>query len=272
MNSDRDLKPTSVDPTGSGAPAGKSLQRPAGFIELHAENIRILCHTCNSLIDPTGLIAEVKRILIKIEMVLGITCGEIEIEVYRNKKEWVERHTLINEGDLPSWVQGDSGRVMRLVMDEVKIASMEDLTLMVAHECVHAAVRKHTGERCPAWLDEGLSTYLTQELPEAYAEAFKQALAADALLPLEMLTASFCRLDRKIKCLAYAQSHSLVDFLVAKYGWKIVKDLLAAYSRGDSEDGVLRKHGLNMYLLEKEWMREIKGSQGSRARGSKREE
>lgn len=225
------------------------------FVVVHHRNIVITYHVKNKLIDLADLLRSIRKILVEIKDKLDLSPEALEIEIFKSRDEWIERHTMINEVDTPSWVMGDSGRVIRLVMDDHKIASFEDLKLMVAHECVHAIVRSHTHELCPAWLDEGLAVCMTQNLPEKYRISLQNALAADALLPIETISQSFSRLDRRLKTLAYAQSYSLVDYMADKYGWEIVREMLDDYARGDSGEAVLRERGVNMYLLEKDCFR-----------------
>ena len=83
------------------------------------------------------------------------------------------------------------------------------------------------------------------------------ALKANAYFPFEVLRDSFARLDRKLKSLAYAQSYTLVKYLIQKHGWAIIKELLDAFDRGESLETGLRTWGLNLYLMEKEWERDL---------------
>jgi len=49
-----------------------------------------------------------------------------------------------------------------------------------------------------------------------------------------------------------------VKFIIKKYGWDMIKDMISALSRKDSIESALKPHGLTMYLLEKEWMMGMK--------------
>jgi hypothetical protein len=236
-------------------PGKKSYLGQDDFVEVRHRNIRLAYHVKNSVIDLPCLLGTIRRIMEKLEVDLNLLLTNIEIEIFKDKSEWVERHTIINEADLPSWIQGDSGRVIRIVMDQEKIASMQALQLAVTHEVVHFALHRHVNKPIPAWLDEGLAVFCSQNLPAAYTEELKRAVAGNALLSMEMLTPPFTRMDRSVQRLAYAQSTAMVEYLVSKYGWDLIREMLMACKRGESPEHVLKARGLNYYLLEKEWDR-----------------
>lgn len=238
-------------------PWGENASGCDDFVEVRYRNIRLMYHLKNRLMDLEKFLRTIRGIMETLKTRLDICIDRIEIEIFQDREEWIEHHTVINQQDVPSWVQGDSGRVIRLIMDDEKISTFETLQVMASHECVHHALKKATGGNIPAWIDEGLAVYLSQDLPAEYNEALKRAVLKRATLPLELLDARFSRLDRAIKTLAYAQSRSMVAHLISKYGWDMIKELLTNYKTDGSPDGALRKRGLNMYLLEKEWERMI---------------
>ena len=54
--------------------------------------------------------------------------------------------------------------------------------------------------------------------------------------------------------LAYAQSASLVEFLLAQNGWAGLRDLLQRTAAEDFES-VLKRSSMSSYLLERAWAR-----------------
>ena len=234
-------------------PDKKSYLGEDDFVEVRYRNLRVSYHVKNRLIDLAKLLGTVRRIQEKLAGTFRIDPSPLEIEIYRDKKEWADRHTFIEEADLPSWIQGDSGRVIRIVMAEDCTTAFEKLQVMVTHECVHGILKSAFGDSLPAWLDEGLAVYFSQALPEDAVEMLLKARDADALLPIELMEGTFARMDRQVKKLAYAQSSSLVEYLKKRNGWAIIRDMLAACSRNESPEHAMRPYGLNYYLLEKEW-------------------
>lgn len=239
-------------------PDKKSYLGDDDYVEVLHRNIRLSFHLKNPLVDLAKLLGTIRRIHEKIERHLHWTATRIEVEIYQSREQWIERHTRINEQDLPSWVQADSGRVIRIYTDS-KTDTLQKLQLVITHECVHAALGQMTGVALPAWLDEGLAVYLSQELPAEYQLHLKAAVDQDAVLPLELLEKPFTRLERKVQKLAYAQSSSMIGFMVEKYDWNMIRQLIAALGRGDGLDAALGEFGLTAYLLEKEWKQSVRG-------------
>ena len=117
------------------------------FVEVRDHNIRLSYHVHNPLIHTEELLETIRQIMETLKTRLGLYPDGIDIEIFRTREEWIEHHTYINQEDVPSWVQGDSGRVIRLVTDDKKVPDGESLRVMVAHEVVHHVLGKAAGER-----------------------------------------------------------------------------------------------------------------------------
>ena len=227
-------------------------------LEIRQPGIIISCLVAGITVDPHPLVAAIRRLDQRLQRELACELGPVEIEIFSQRAAWRDHHTQIMP-DLPSWVAGDSGRIIRIVLAGEREVAPSALEIMVVHECVHQALARRAGDgRLPAWLDEGLSVYYSQALPATYRQALTAAAAADACLPLEALDGSFARLDRELKTLAYAMSFSLVEHIIARHGHALLQELLAAAARGETPAGVLRPRGLNYYLLEREWLHQLR--------------
>lgn len=224
-----------------------------GRINLLVEEIKIVFHPVSSRYSPAILHSAIKECVASVEKHLRLPVTSFEIEIYGERREWIDNHTRINESELLTWVGGDSGRIIRVVADEKKVPTDAALARMVCHECVHHIVRSYAGLSIPAWLDEGLAILLVQDLPTSYLKALTQASELDGLLPVEILEQPFSRFDRSLKSLAYAQSTSLVSFLIEKFGYPCIQELLDCCRRGDRVESILRQKGFTIYLFEKEW-------------------
>ncbi|MCD4678682.1 MAG: hypothetical protein K8S18_22260 [Desulfobacula sp.] len=225
------------------------------------KNIKLKFHSNNPFIDSVLILKAVENIekIIKKRLAVDAFAMDIEIEIFMDRKEWIEHHTYLYGGDLPTWIQADSGRIIRITMDQEKVSTSEELLLIIEHEAVHHILRKHTRNHIPAWLDEGIALFLSQELPEDYMNILKQSVSKDVCIPFEMLEKPFTEFDRKLKTLAYAQSYSMIEYIVETYGWDVIKQMIAAVARKDKIDSVLMASGLNFYLLEKEWKQRLNG-------------
>ena len=127
----------------------------------------------------------------------------------------------------------------------------------IPHELTHHMLYDLLGPQgylqLPVWLNEGLAASFEQSPNAAYALALEESHAE--LIPLEDLCAPFPD-DAQTARLAYAQSQSLVDYLIATYGWSHIRDLLQVYRDGVScERGVMNVLETDLDHLERDWAR-----------------
>jgi hypothetical protein len=130
----------------------------------------------------------------------------------------------------------------------------------VAHELMHLVVHQlafNCWSSLPRWLDEGLATWAEGDLEPAQQQALDEAIAGNTLLPLPGLNGSFsAHADRAH--LSYAQSYSVVTFLVNEYGRDKVLELLAVFREGATYDGALEQvYGFDTEGLENLWRASI---------------
>jgi len=126
----------------------------------------------------------------------------------------------------------------------------------LAHEITHLLVREATyglfGD-IPNWLNEGLATYAEGELMPYEQEALDQAIADNGLLSLRSLGSGFPA-DPDKATLAYAQSNSLVCYLIETYGWDKISDLLFMFKEGNTYDNALQEvYSFDTDGLEERW-------------------
>lgn len=130
----------------------------------------------------------------------------------------------------------------------------------LTHEYVHLAVDHLSAGAAPAWLSEGLAQFLTQNPTPSDRRVMMKALSQEALLPLEVLAGDFGRLSEPaLVDLAYAQSYSLVQFLVQWRGWPGLRGLLARLAgAGEPQQALgaaLAEWGLDLDSLESAWLK-----------------
>ncbi|MCB8984844.1 MAG: hypothetical protein H6659_13525 [Ardenticatenaceae bacterium] len=127
----------------------------------------------------------------------------------------------------------------------------------VRHELAHLVTgqfaRSCVGGSRPTWLEEGLAVYAEGEPTADIRAALDQAQAANNFAPLRSLNGSFPAHSDEAGS-AYAQSYSVVDYLLATYGRAAMQDLLLALAAGRSTDQALQQvYGVNVDGLEAEW-------------------
>src|SRR5512136_3032316 len=128
----------------------------------------------------------------------------------------------------------------------------------MAHEMAHLVVHQVTmngyGIVLPNWLDEGLAMYAEGELSSDLASALSSAVKRRQLDSVQSLSSSFPA-DTAGATLAYAESYSLVDYLLEhKGGRENMLDLLGAMRDGSGHEEALQEvYGLSISQLGSQW-------------------
>ena len=126
----------------------------------------------------------------------------------------------------------------------------------IAHELAHLVIEQMTlnpyGD-LPTWLDEGLAMYAEGPLEPELVALLNEAAAENKLISVRSLSSPFSAYAEEA-VLSYAQSYSLVDFLVSAYGPDKMLQLLNIFREGSSYDGALnRVYGFDMDGLNTLW-------------------
>lgn len=87
----------------------------------------------------------------------------------------------------------------------------------------------------PRWLNEGVAVYQSEGYAAIDRSLVEDAARRDLLVPLRGLTGQFPT-TRDEFFLAYAESISAVDFMVATYGRDALIDLIRSYAEGRTDD------------------------------------
>jgi len=126
----------------------------------------------------------------------------------------------------------------------------------IAHELTHMVVHQMTYNPysgLPAWLEEGLAMYAEGPLESRFVYYLQNAVSAEALIPVRTLSSPFST-DPDKALLSYAQSYSLVEYLVETYGQPEMLDLLTDFREGKGYEFALDAvYGLDMESLNAAW-------------------
>jgi len=126
----------------------------------------------------------------------------------------------------------------------------------IAHELTHLVIHQMTlnpYNDLPVWLDEGLAMHTEGPLETVFTDYLDRAIAENSLISVQSLSSPFSAYAEE-SVLAYAQSYSLVDFLITNYGQGKMLELLNTFRQGTSYDGALEKvYGFNMDGLDALW-------------------
>lgn len=126
----------------------------------------------------------------------------------------------------------------------------------IAHELAHLVTHQMTlnpYNELPTWLNEGLAMYTEGPLEPGYIAFLTRAIAEGNLISVRSLSSPFsARTEQSL--LSYAQSHSLVYFLIDDYGQSQMLELLNTFREGSSYDAALEKvYGFDMDGLNTLW-------------------
>jgi len=118
-------------------------------------------------------------------------------------------------------------------LDWGKRALLHELT----HLIVHQATFSPYGQ-LPLWLDEGLAMHSEGELDPVLRSYLEEAIAKDELISVRSLCSPFSAYSEKAS-LSYAQSYSLVEYLLDNYGQDSMLELLNILKEGSTYDEAL---------------------------------
>ncbi|NWF63830.1 MAG: hypothetical protein HXY38_05935 [Chloroflexi bacterium] len=137
---------------------------------------------------------------------------------------------------------------------------MEFDAATVIHEVTHILVGRNAFTcigSIPTWLNEGLAVYNEGPLDENMKAQFDIALRDDAFFPIRSLSGNFSEIPEKA-LLSYAQSHSVVNFMIETYGQEKMSQLLAALSNAEPvDDALLKIYGVDTDGLDAAWRQSL---------------
>ena len=126
----------------------------------------------------------------------------------------------------------------------------------MAHETAHLLTYQMTFNPyadIPTWLDEGLSMYAEGDLSIDFKSSLAYAISDDSLISVQTISSNFPT-DFEEAILSYAESYSLAEFLIDRYGKEKMLQLLSIFKQGSSYDDALSEaYGFDTAGLEEQW-------------------
>ncbi len=127
---------------------------------------------------------------------------------------------------------------------------------VIAHEFTHLVIHQmifNPYGDLPTWLDEGLAMYAEGEMQPYMMSLLKESIEEDSLISVRSLSSPFSAYAGE-SMLAYAQSHSLVQFLIERYGQEEMYELLCIFKQGSQyDDALFQVYGFDMDGLDSQW-------------------
>jgi hypothetical protein len=126
----------------------------------------------------------------------------------------------------------------------------------MAHELTHIVINQvvfNPYSGLPVWLNEGLAMYSEGALSSQFTAPLAKAVSEGNLISVRSISSPFSADSAKAN-LSYAESDSLVEFLVKGYGPGKMLELLNTFQQGSTYDGAFQKvYGFNLDGLETRW-------------------
>jgi hypothetical protein len=179
----------------------------------------------------------------------------IDLYIYANLQD--VRDAILYE---PSWMGGVAYAENSVVIIGISQDDIEWGKSTEAHELTHVLVG-HLTFSClgflPNWLSEGLAMYGEGGLDESSQASLDTAIADDTLMSVRSLSGGFAEEYDRVT-LSYAESYSIVNFLLEEFGQEKMSQLLAALRTGATGDAALQTiYGFNVEGLEDAWRESI---------------
>jgi hypothetical protein len=154
----------------------------------------------------------------------------VHILLYANSEDFASWHSYVD-----NWVGGQAFPALGVTAQILPADTSERwIRSVIPHEIAHLffyQVVYTPYASWPAWLDEGLAQYYELVDQEAGLQLAAQAAREGRLLPLRALSGSFGR-DAEQVHLAYAESVSVVTYLLETWGEPGLQRLIQAFREG----------------------------------------
>jgi hypothetical protein len=148
--------------------------------------------------------------------------------------------------------------------------TLVDLDLSgIAHELTHVIINQATFNpynSLPFWLNEGLAMYIQYPsgiLPSQFTVPFNNSVKNNSLISVRSLSSPFSAYA-DTAFLSYAESFSIVYYLINQYGSTKMLQFLNTFKQGSTYDGALQtNYGFDMDGLFTQWKVRVTAQNGN---------
>ena len=159
----------------------------------------------------------------------------------------------------PDWSGGVYDCKIRLPLAGLKRMS-EPFAALLYHEYMHVLVHFLANRNTPVWLNEGLAEMAGRRFFTPDFDAMHTNEGGAGLIEWQRLAEPFTSLEPSQVPIAYQQSYSLVRFMVDRYGWFKMAELLRRLGNNRDWQAVVAEvyqdYGLNWPAILVEWQAE----------------
>jgi hypothetical protein len=199
------------------------------------------------------LMATTTRALDSLQTILNAQIDQpVRIYVYANNRDM--RSAL--QANEVEWVGGQANTQLGIIVAAIEPGDTSEVRRIIPHELSHqvfhqAVDNPYGGD--PLWLNEGLAVYSQETADPGFDELVDNAAREGRLVPLEALAASFPA-DPDLAYQSYAQSRSMVEYIIDTYGTEKMQALLAAFREATPVETALQEVlGVGVDELDTAW-------------------
>jgi hypothetical protein len=194
------------------------------------------------------------------------TVSPIRIWVYNSKQDFA----AAQQGNSSEWIAGTAYPQLGVILAVLPEGNKSEVGRVVPHEISHQLLYQATKNPFngpTTWLDEGLAVYYQDGGNEGFLAQVEDAAEEGRLFSIRALNSNF-PYDPADASLAYAESFSVVRFIIDEFGEDKLAAIVAAYREGVShDDAVMRGLGVDIDELDRLWKAHL-DYPGDKPRGS----
>jgi len=156
---------------------------------------------------------------------------------------------------LPDWTGGAAYPAQRTIVlqSPTLYENKGQFTVTALHEVVHILTDHRGPSRLPRWLSEGLAMYLSGETMYKNRTPLGRAVVTGRTYTLDGIE-EMMRFGPEQAQVAYLQSINFVEFLIDRYGWPFMAELIEGYRTGEDPDQIFeRATGRPLFDVEVAW-------------------
>lgn len=161
---------------------------------------------------------------------------------------------------LPPWLAGIALSGRQIILIRVQPGrTAADYDSLLAHELTHVILKGDYPQSAvwPRWFKEGLAMRQSRGEGLRLHASLSLAAARGRIIPLDSLWSSFPSHQAGSR-VAYAQSFSILTFLISRHGEEVFAQFMQELRSGDFAGSFARVYGYGLGRMEKEWRRYVK--------------
>jgi len=206
-----------------------------------------------------GDVSFVQELVDAADEALDDLAGEVGVSLDQPANFYIYANSWDLHGALvypDEWTGGVAFPAYSTIVIGIAPGSMDWGKRAIAHELGHLVVHQDVFGPygiLPTWLDEGLAMDAEGELRSDLQQMLSQAIARDTLFSIRSIASSFPTDPYEAK-LSYAESYSVVQFLIDSYGSDKIVELLQVFKDGSTDDeALLQVYGFDTEGLGERW-------------------